>query len=128
MALVYFLYNLIPIGFDPLITEIGYNGNGLDKATLHPFIQYILYGGVNVLCTSRNTTHAPADWYYANGTRIGVRDRNFRVVHFPNGTAMLQVAHYRRLSYCDGGNYTCIINTTSGHYETRTFNLVVDST
>ena len=117
----------IPTGFDPLIIEFGLNGNGLDRARLYTY--YYGYGRVNIHCTSSNATHAPADWYYStNGTRIGVRDRNFRAGHFPNGTAMLQIAHYRRLSYCDGGNYTCIINTTSGHYETRTFNLIIDST
>ena len=115
---------LTPVGYDPLITDFGYHGNGLDKAVLYRWNS----DRINIHCTSSNATHAPANWYFSNGTRIGVRDRNFRAGHFPNGTAMLQIAHYRSLSYCDGGNYTCIINTTSGHYETRTFNLVVDCT
>ena len=53
--------------------------------------------------------------------------RNFRAGHFPNGTAVLQIADNRLLSYCDGGTYTCVVNTTSGYFETRNFTLIINS-
>ena len=120
----YLLMILISAEFDPLIKEFGYNANGLDRATLYTY--FYRYGRVRIHCTPGNITSTTVDWYYAiNGTRIGVRDRNFRAGHYPNGTAMLQIADYRRLSYCDGGNYTCIANSTSGAYEKRNFSLII---
>ena len=115
---------LISAEFDPLIKEFGLNGNGLDRATLYLYYFY-QYGRLRIHCTPYNSTHTTTDWYYTNGTRIGVRDRNFRAGHFTNGTAMLQIADYRPLSYCDGGNYTCIANSTSGVYQKRTFSLII---
>ena len=116
---------LFPPGYDPLITEFGYNGNGLDRATIYR--SFFRNGRVRIHCTAGNTTHVTTDWYYSNGTRIGVRDRNFRAGHFSNGTSMLQIAEYRALSFCDGGNYTCIANSTVGpEYEKRTFTLIIN--
>ena len=54
-------------------------------------------------------------------------DRNFRVGYFQNGTAMLQIEEERHLDVCDGGSFTCEVNTTSGHYETRNFTLTITS-
>ena len=39
----------------------------------------------------------------------------------------LQIANNRSLRYCDGGTYTCIVNTTSSHFETKNFTLVINS-
>lgn len=114
----------ISVEFDPLIKEFGYNANGLDRVTLYTSYFY-RFGRVRIHCTPHNSTHTTTDWYYTNGTRIGVRDRNFRAGHYSNGTAMLQIADYRALSYCDGGNYTCVANSTSGAYEKRTFSLII---
>ena len=80
---------------------------------------------VHIFCGTGNTTHAPADWYFSNGTRIGVRNRNFIVDYFPNGTAVLKIAETLPLNYCDGGIYTCIVNTTT-HFEMRNFSLIIN--
>ena len=116
-------FSTISAEFDPLITKFGYHANGLDRVTLYTY--FYRYGRVRIHCTPGNTTHTTTDWYYTNGTRIGVRDINFKAGHYSNGTAILQIAEYRTLSYCDGGNYTCIANSTSGAYEKRTFSLII---
>lgn len=84
------------------------------------------YGRVRIHCTASNATSVQTNWYFPNGTVIGVVDRNFKAGHFSNGSAVLQIAEYRSLSYCDGGNYTCIANSSSGQLERRTFMLVID--
>ena len=112
-------------GFDPLITDFGYNGNDLDKVTLYR--SRYRYGRVRIHCTIRNSTIASVDWFFSNGSKIGATDRNFRAGHHPNGTAMLEIANNRPLSYCDGGTYTCIANTTSDHFETRNITLLINS-
>ena len=117
-----FLSLILSTGFDPIITHFGYYGNGLDR-----YISSYPYDRVHIHCATSNSTHAPADWFFANGTRVGVRDRNFQAGHFTNGTAVLQIANNRSLRFCDGGTYTCIVNTTSGHFETKNFTLVINS-
>ena len=107
-----------------MITQFGYYGDGLYKATR--YISFYQYGRVHVYCSTSGDTLG--EWYFSNGTRIGTRDRNFRAGHFSNGTAVLQIADTRPLSYCDGGTYTCrVVNDTTLHYETRNFTLVINS-
>ena len=120
---LYSIYTIIHSGYNPLITQFGLNGDGRDRVTVYRYSYR--YGRLNIHCRSSNHTHAPANWYFANGTRIGVRDRNFRAGHFSNGTAMLQIAHFRPLSYCDGGNFTCVVNASADHYETKNFSLLI---
>ena len=116
--------------FDPLITEFGYYGNGEDRITRYTSRYSYRNGRVHLHCTSRNFTAAPPHWYFANGSRIGVRDRNFHVGHYPsNGTAVLKIADYRPLSYCDGGIFTCRVNNSvSGHSQEKNFTLIINST
>ena len=120
------LSNYTFAGYDPLITLFGFYGDGLDKKKQRTYRYNYIHDRILIFCATSNSTHALADWYYANGTRIGVRDRSFRVGHFPNGTAVLQIADDRPLSYCDGGTYTCVVNATSGYSETRNFTLFIN--
>lgn len=115
-------------GFDPLITQFGYYGNGVDRITRYASSYRYSYGRVHIHCASSNYTHAPPEWFFANGSRIGVRDRNFHAGHFSNGTAVLKIAENRPLSYCDGGVYTCrVVNADSGHSQTKNFTLTINS-
>ena len=59
---------------------------------------------------------------------MGNSNRNIREGHYANGTAVLQIASNRQLSYCDAGIYTCMVNTTSGQVHRKNFTLVINST
>ena len=121
------LFNLFA-GFDPLITQFGYYGNGVDRITRYTRSWYYQYGRVHIHCASSNFTHAPPNWFFSNGSRIGVRDRNFHAGHFSNGTAVLKIADNRPLSYCDGGVYSCrVVNADSGRFQTKNFTLTINS-
>ena len=118
-------------GYDPLITQFGYYGNGQDRITRYTssysYSSYY-YGRVHIHCASNNFTYARPNWFFANGSLIGVRDRNFQVGHFSNGTAVLKIADQRPLSYCDGGIFTCrVINTASNHSQEKNFTLTINS-
>ena len=118
------------IGFDPLITQFGYYGNGQDRITRYSYgyDYYYYYGRVHIHCASSNVTFAPPQWFFTNGSRIGVRDRNFQVGQFSNGTAVLKIADYRPLSYCDGGVFICHVNNSvSGHSQEKKFTLTINS-
>ena len=116
--------NFYCTGFDPLISTFGLYGNGQDRAVLSSLYRR---ARVKIICATENSTYAPPDWFFKNGTRIGFRNRNLKVVRSPDGTAVLRIADYRPLSYCDGGTYTCIVNATSSdHFETKDFNLVIN--
>ena len=66
------------------------------------------------------------DWFFENGTKVGISNRNVRKGHFENGTASLQIASDRRLSLCDSGVYACRANQSStGRVEQKTFTLRV---
>ena len=108
---------------DPLIVGFGVYGNDLDKV-----IRQTYNYGFEVHCTTSNDPNiTTTNWYFANGTKVGIVSSNFREGHYGNGTTVLQIGVDRRLSYCDGGNYTCVVNTTSGRTERRSFRLTIGS-
>lgn len=111
--------------FDPMISRFGLYGNGQDRAVLSS--SYYRRGRVRIICATTNSTDAPPDWFFENGTRIGFRNRNLKVTRSSDGTAVLRIADYRPLSHCDGGIYTCVVNaTTSDHFETKDFTLIIN--
>ena len=108
-----------------LITEFGINGDGIDKV-----MRYLYSSTIYVHCTPRNDviTNATAEWFFENGTRVGTRSGStHREQQYTNGTIVLVVGFDSLLSYCDGGFYTCVVNSTSGRNEKRTFHLLIDS-
>ena len=108
---------------DPLIIGFGINGDSVDKVTKQTY-NY----GIQVHCTvSNDPSITTTDWFFANGSKVGLVDSNFREGHYNNGTTVLQIGVGRRLTYCDGGNYTCVVNTTSGRIEKRSFHLLIRS-
>ena len=120
---VYNIINFLCTVFDPMISRFGFFGNGQDRVVLSAYTR----GRVRIICATKNSTDAPPDWFFKNGTRIGFRNRNLKVTRSSDGTAVLRIADYRPLSYCDGGTYTCIVNaTTSDHFETKDFTLVIN--
>ena len=108
-----------------LITEFGINGDGIDEVTRSLYSRRIY-----VHCTPRNdeVTNSTAEWFFANGTRVGARPGSTRrVERYTNGTKVLIVGFSSTLNYCDGGFYTCVVNSTSGRSEKRTFHLRIGS-
>ena len=118
--ILFYLHHAYLADYDPLITQFGYYGNGLDRYTT-----YSWSSGINILCGTNNATHVQLDWYFPNGSRVGIVDRGFRAGHFPNGTAVLQAEDNARISTCWGGNYTCIANSDD-ETDGRVFTLLVD--
>ena len=120
------------IGYDPLITQFGYYGNGQDRITRYSssYYYYNYYGRVHIHCASSDFISAPPLWFFANGSAIGVINRNFQVGHFPqNATAVLKIADYRQLSYCDGGVFICrVVNNNTGHSQEKKFTLTINCT
>ena len=106
-----------------MISRFGLNGNGEDRVVLNSYTR----GRIRIICATKNSTDAPPDWFFENGTRIGFRNRNLKVTRSSDGTAILRIADFRSLSYCDGGTYTCIVNVSSSdHYETKNFTLIIN--
>ena len=67
-------------------------------------------------------------WYFANGTEVGTSSlSSVTQERDSNGTAVLEIGSSRGLTYCDGGMYTCVVNTTSGRSEKRVFHLRIGS-
>ena len=91
-------------------------------------MRYTYTYGFEVYCTtSNNPSITTTDWFFANGSKVGIVSSSFREGHYGNGTTVLQIGINRRLSFCDGGNYTCVVNTTSGRTERRSFHLIINS-
>ena len=67
------------------------------------------------------------DWFFGNGSKIGIADRNIREGHYPNGTTILQIAAFRRVGLCDGGVYTCVATTANNKVARRNFTLIIGS-
>ncbi len=89
-------------GAEPIINRFGLNGDNLDR-----LIRSIFQNNLNIHCgSSRNNVQI--DWLAPDGEKIGSSDRNRRVGRFSNGTAVLQIAAFRRLTSCDGGIYMCV--------------------
>ena len=104
-----------------MINKFGIYGNSVDKMT-----GYTHSDGLSIHCTiSSDPSITSTDWYFSNGTKVGVVYPHFREEHYNNGTTALHIGIDRSLSYCDGGNYTCVVNTTSGRTENRTFYLLI---
>ena len=119
----FFHTNLSLAEFDPLIVEFGIYGSGVDKVT-----RYTYNYGFQVHCTtSRDPSITTYNWYFGNGTKVGLRNANFREGYYPdNKTLVLQIGLNRHLSFCDGGNYTCVVKTNSSRTENRSFHLLID--
>ena len=128
MESTYDCHNIIifhVIGNGPLITGFGINGDNLDTAT-----RSYLSNWIAVHCTTQDSSpNTTVEWFFANGTRVGVavRGSNVGVYKFGNGTTVLDLGIIRGLTYCEGGRYTCVVNTTTGHSERRNFHLYVGS-
>ena len=106
-----------------LITGFGIYGNNLDVATRSYFSR-----SISVHCTARDaSSNMTIEWFFANGTKVK-RSSNIGVLKYSNGTTVLQLGINRgALTYCEGGKYTCVVNTTSGRSEKRTFHLKIGS-
>ena len=107
------------VDYDPLIAQFGYWGNGLDRYTVSSWSSR----HTNILCGTYNHTHVQLDWYFPNGSRVGIVDRGFRAGHLPNRTAVLQIEG--QVNPCWGGNYTCIADL-DGENDARVFTLLVN--
>ena len=113
------------IGNGPLITGFGINGNNLDTAT-----RSYLSSSIVVHCTTSDTSPSTTvKWFFSNGTGVGAASRgsNIGVYAYGNGTTVLDLGITRALTYCEGGRYTCVVNTTTGRNERRIFHLTVGS-
>ena len=79
-------------------------------------------------CIARDASpNMTVEWFFANGTKVR-RSSNIGVLAYSSGTTVLQLGVYRGfLTYCEGGRYTCVVNTTSGRSEKRTFHLKIGS-
>ena len=109
-------------GTGPLITRFGINGDGLDRA-----IRYTYQRNVLIHCGTPQSD-VQIDWYSPNGEKVGITNRNLREAHYNNGTTVLQIATFRRLSICDAGVYTCVANDTSNRNSQRkNFILIIGS-
>lgn len=98
------------------------NGDGLNRATAHSHER-----NIHILCGT-SSPGVQLDWFFSNGTKVGVSNRNVREGHFPNGTVSLQFGSHRTLSPCDSGIYTCRANQSNGsRVEGKTFTLTIDS-
>ena len=113
------------VGQTDVIDFFGINGNDFDKITLYSFSS-----SINIFCGS-SFPNAQLNWFYSNGTRVGVSNRHIREGHFKNGTIVLQIGNERRLTVCDADIYTCRANVTtssgSQRGQQRTFKLTFNS-
>ena len=103
-----------------MIIWFGINRDGLTRV-----LRYSFQANVVVHC-GVGTNETQIDWFFSNGTKVGIMNRNIREGHFQNGTALLHIGSTRRLNLCDAGVYTCVANT-SGHVERKNFTLIVNS-
>ena len=119
-------YYCIDTDHDPLITQFGFYGNGLDQHTAYARGHYgnRLSDGGHIFCGTGDSLRVSADWYYTDGTRIGDSKRYLQVTYSPNGTAVLKIAENRSVHYCDGGTFTCIARS-SNRTESRNFTLII---
>ena len=125
LVLFYVNFYIIHTVHDPLIIGFGLYGNeDIDKVT-----RYTYNTGLQVHCTTSNDPSITStDWYFANGTKVGLIDSNFREGYYPhNKTTVLQIGINRYLRLCDGGNYTCVVRTNTSRTEKRSFHLVIGS-
>ena len=82
---------------------------------------------INVFCGSR-VSNIQIDWYFPNGTKVGIANRRVREGHYPNGTTVLQIGLRSYITVCDGGVYTCRANVTSlNKVQQKTFKLLYGS-
>ena len=119
-----FTLNFLNTDHDPLITQFGFYGNGLDQHTAYTSRYY--GGGGHIFCGTGNSLHSSVDWFYTDGSRIGDTKRYLQVTYFPNGTAVLKIAENRSVHYCDGGTFTCIARSAN-RTESRNFTLIINS-
>ena len=99
------------------------NGDGLDRDICSTYERNLL-----IHC---GTPHSDVqiDWYSPSGEKVGITNRNLREADYNNGTAVLQIAAFRRLSICDAGVYTCVANNTNNRRNSqhRNFILIIGS-
>ena len=109
-------------GTGPLITRFGINGDGLDRDIRSTYERNLL-----IHCGTPQSD-VQIDWYSPSGEKVGITNRNLREAHYNNGTTVLQIATFRRLSICDAGVYTCVANNTSNRNSQRkNFILIIGS-
>ena len=102
-------------GQTDIINFFGINGNDLNRYAADPYTR----SSINVYCGS-NRPNVTINWYYANGTRVGVSNRYLREGHFSNGTSVLQIGNGRRVSICDAGIFICQANaSTNGNVQVQ---------
>lgn len=114
----------VRIGHRDIINFFGLNGNGLDRGIVTE-----RQSDIHILCGS-SLEGVQLDWYFSNGTKVGITNRNIREGHFPNGTTSLQIASDRRVTPCDSGVYSCRarqVNNETERTEQKTFTLTVGS-
>ncbi|XP_064388769.1 uncharacterized protein LOC135336822 isoform X2 [Halichondria panicea] len=111
------------VGAEPIISSFGLNGDGIDRV-----IRFTFNRNLNIHCGSTRQ-NVKIDWFSPSGRKVEIDDRNLRVGRYSNGSAVLQIAAFRRLNTCDGGVYTCVANDLSTQTNQRkTFTLIISST
>ena len=104
--------------FVPLIIEFGLNGDGYDRATVWPD-----QSDIRIHCRSSISNNLNTTWYKSDGAPVGTVDRNLRQVSYADGTAILQIASNRQVTYCDAGVYFCVVSDDQGRTQRRDFTL-----
>ncbi len=109
-------------GQTDIIDFFGLNGNNdRDKITVNS------YTSLSVFCGS-SLTNVKVDWFFSNGTKVGISNRNVREGHFNNGTTVLQMGRFGRLTACDVDTYICRANqTTTGRAQQKTVTVIYNS-
>ena len=114
-----FIVCFVVPGAGPLITRFGINGDGLDRAVRHTYQRNVL-----IHCGTPQSD-VQIDWYSPSGEKVGITNRNLREAHYNNGTTVLQIAAFRRLSICDAGVYTCVANDTNNRINSQRSNFIL---
>jgi len=115
-ATSYIFYDIFFVGQTDIIDFFGVSGNDKrDKITLYSS------SSLMVFCGSQQTG-VNFDWFFSNGTKVGTANRNVREGHYANGTTVLQIGRFGRVTWCDADTYVCRANqTATGRVQQKTF-------
>ena len=107
-------------GYTDIINTFGLFGDQSDRATLYTYRR----NEPSIFCGS-SLPGVEIDWFFSNGTKVGISNRNIREGHYSNGTTILQ---FGIISVCDTADlYTCRANqSATGKVQQRTFNIQVN--
>ena len=110
------MYLFLFIGQTDIIDFFGISGNdNRDKATIGSYSSLVVFCGSQL-------SGVKFDWYFSNGTKVGTANRNVREGHFDNGTAVLQIGRFGRVTSCDADTYVCRANqTATSRVQQKTF-------